>query len=69
MTFADFIDQKGVKAMALALGVPYQTVWAWRRRGIPAKRWEQLKSVYCLTQAQVFAMVQATASTPSRQAA
>lgn len=73
MTFSEFIDQKGVKALALVFGVSVFTVYSWKHRGaIPPKRWGRLREVYPITQAQLWAMEAASAranTTQSLQAA
>lgn len=45
--FSDFIEQKGVKTLAIVFGAPVQTIYSWKRRNaIPRERWDKLLELY-----------------------
>ena len=48
MTFSEFIAEKGVRPLALAMGVAEPTVYSWssRQTGIPRDRWDRLMTLY-----------------------
>ena len=47
MTFADFIAEKGSRALAIVLGVSEGTTRSWAsRNGIPRDHWDRLMEVY-----------------------
>lgn len=71
MTFADFIEEKGVKPLSLVFGVSLFTVYSWRRRGtLPRSRWDRLLECYPrLTRAQLYEIERASLSATTRRAA
>lgn len=47
MTFAEFINEKGVRLLALGFDVPESTIYSWSRRNIiPRSRWDRLMELY-----------------------
>lgn len=43
MTFADFIDQKGVKKLSVVLGVSPNTIYSWKHLNrVPRRVWPDL---------------------------
>jgi hypothetical protein len=45
--FAQFIDEKGPRALSIIFGLPIQTIYSWRRRNlIPRRRWDRLIEAY-----------------------
>lgn len=45
--FAEFIEEKGVKPLAIAFGVPMPTIYSWKARNrIPRDRWDRLLELY-----------------------
>lgn len=45
--FSDFIEEKGVRALAVVFDVPMQTIYSWKRRNmVPRDRWDRLMEVW-----------------------